>query len=46
MPTWLKRFWTGFRAWRKANAEAHAKAKTGSCCSNPRDIYAAHHHED
>jgi len=32
---WLKRLRDNFRAWRKANEEAHAKSTPHSCCSAP-----------
>ena len=35
MREWFKRIRTAFRAWCKANAEAHAKATPRSCCSAP-----------
>ena len=35
MLNWLKRLRAAFRAWTRANAEAHAKSTPHSCCSAP-----------
>jgi len=35
MLNWLKRLRDAFRAWIRANAEAHAKSAPHSCCSKP-----------
>ena len=37
---WLKRLCEDFMAWLQRNAEAHAKSKPGTCCSNltPDDV--------
>ena len=35
MIPWLKRLLAGFRAWRAANAEAHARSTPRSYCSAP-----------
>ena len=32
---WLSGLRTQFNDWRRTNAEAHAKAKPGACCSAP-----------
>lgn len=32
---WLNGLRTQFNDWRRSNAEAHAKAKPGACCSAP-----------
>ncbi len=32
---WLSSLRTNFKAWRRTNAEAHAKSKPGACCAAP-----------
>lgn len=35
MMLWLKKLREQFKAWRESNAQAHAQAKPGACCSAP-----------
>ena len=37
----LRRLWPSFRAWCRANREAHEKGPGGACCSAPMNVYAA-----
>jgi len=34
MLAWLKKQWAAFRAWRRANEEAHEKAPNRACCAS------------
>ena len=35
MMLWLKKLREQFKAWRESNAQAHARAIPGACCSAP-----------